>query len=100
MKDLKADTSAIIAAADHISAINKGILDKMNDPQAAVSRLDATWDSPASDEIIGRFITIKQTYNETRYNVIDNFVKFLHLQVGEGYTSAEEANRALAETFK
>lgn len=100
MKDLRVDSVAVLTAADKISTINKAIYDKIGDVEVSVTKLNSTWDSPSAAGVIGKFFAIKETYSTSRYDVVENYIRFLHNQVGDGYTTAEELNKTLAEAFK
>ena len=100
MARLKVDTEQVIAIANKIKSLNNQMRDDFDSVQDAITRLDGTWDGSAATNAISKFNAIKNSYCDARYNVVDNFVAFLHQQVGEGYTQTEAANKSLAEQFK
>lgn len=100
MAKLKVNAEQVVATAMRIKNFNDQLRDDFNSVQDAITRLDGTWDSPAALNAINKFNAIKNSYCEARYNVVDNFVAFLHQQVGEGYTQTETANKSLADQFK
>lgn len=100
MSDLVVDVAGVVALANNIKNVNNQIRDKFGDVQDAIVRLDNSWESPAATSSIGKFNEIKSEYCNARYKVVDNFVAFLHQQVGEGYTQTEDVNKTLADAFK
>ena len=100
MADLKINAEQVVETARRIKNINNQIREGFNNVQKAVTRLDGAWDSPAATNAINKFKAIKNSYCDARYDVIDNYVAFLHQQVGEGYTQTETTNKSLADAFK
>ena len=100
MARLKVDAEQVVATANRIKNLNNQMRDGFSSVQDAISRLDGTWDGSAATNAIGKFNAIKNSYCDARYNVVDNFVAFLHQQVGEGYTQTEATNKSLADQFK
>lgn len=100
MARLKVDAEQVVATANRIKNYNNQMRDGFSSVQEAITRLDGTWDGSAATNAIRKFNAIKNSYCEARYSVVDNFVSFLHQQVGEGYTQTEAANKSLADQFK
>lgn len=100
MGNLKINTDAVVASANNIKNCNNQIRDGVSTLQAAITRLDASWDGSAATTAISKFNEIKSKFFDTRYATLDNYVNFLLQQVGEGYTQTEDANVSLADQFK
>lgn len=100
MSRLKVNAEQVIASANRIKNLNDQMRDDFSNVQDAIKKLDGTWDGSAANNAISKFNAIKNSYCDARYNVVDNFVAFLHQQVGEGYTQTEAANKSLADQFK
>ena len=100
MAHLKINTDAVVTAAGNIKLYNTQIRDAFPDVQAAITRLDNSWEGSASTVAISKFNEIKSNFSDARYNVLDNYINFMLQQVGEGYTKTEEANVSLADQFK
>lgn len=100
MARVKVDAERVIAAANRIKNLNNQMRAEFKSVQDAISRLDSSWDGSAANNAIRKFNAIKNSYCDARYNVIDNFVAFLHQQVGEGYIQTEATNKSLADQFK
>ncbi len=100
MADLRINTELVVTTAEKIKRRNDKMNEDFADVKAAISRLDGNWDGSAATNAINKFNELQTKFVEARYNVIDNFVKFLMNQVGEGYTRTEEVNVSLADRFK
>lgn len=100
MDNLKINTDSAVTAARNIGNINKQIRDGFSSVHSAIKQLDSSWDGSASTKAIRKFSEIKQKYSDARFNVVDNYVKFLLQQVGQGYEQTEQANKSLADAFK
>lgn len=94
------NTEAVVTAAGNLKSINNQIRNDFPRLQTAITQLDSAWDGSAATTAISKFNEIKSKFLDARYNVIDNYVKFLLQQVGEGYTQTEDANKSLADQFK
>lgn len=99
MDNLKINTDAVINTANKIKLSNTQMRDEFQDLERAIGRLDSAWESPASSIVIRKFYDIKSDFFYERYEVLDNFVKYLFQQIGEGYTDTENTNKSLADAF-
>lgn len=100
MANLKVNTDAVVAAAGNIKLYNSQMRDQFSNVQTAINRLDSSWDGSAAEAAIKKFHELKSNFDDARYNVLDNYVKFMLQQVGEGYVQTENANTSLADQFK
>lgn len=100
MADLRIDADRVIDSAGKIGTLNSQMRDSFTKVESAVRKLDGAWDGIAAGSAMGKFNAIKNTFCEARYTVLDNYVAFLHNQVGVGYQQTETANKNLASWFK
>lgn len=100
MANLKVNTDAAVAAAEHIKQYNEQMRDHFDTVLRAIQKLDNSWDGAAASAAMSKFNELKSQFPEARYNVLDNYVNFLLQQVGEGYVQTENANISLADQFK
>lgn len=100
MAEMKVNVDRVHSAAIRIKGLNDQMRDDFADVQKAISKLDGSWDGSAATNTISKFNSIKSSYCNARYKVVDNFVAFLHQQIGEGYAQTEDANKSLADAFK
>lgn len=100
MPDLRVNTDLVIKTAGTLGTINDRINTEFETSEKAVTNLEQTWSGPAADRAQTKFNLIRKLCKEDRYNVMDNYQKFLLSVVGEGYTATEEQNLNLADQFK
>ena len=100
MEGVKVSTDVVEDVANKLKKINNDIRNQFSDVESAMRKLDSSWDGSASTKAIGKFNSLKGTYCDNRYKVVDNFANFLLHQVGEGYVQTESVNISLADAFK
>lgn len=100
MASLKINTDAVVAAAESLKQYNDEMRNGLDPVKKAMNNLTIYWDGSAATTAFNKFKEIEMEMSETRYGVMDNYVRFLYQQVGEGYVQVEEANTSLAEQFK
>ena len=94
------NTGIVITTATQIDKVNKNIKNDFSFVEAAVNDLNRSWDSSASDHAIFKFHSIKNTYYNNRYNIVNDMVNFMKKQVNEGYDKVETAVASAASAFK
>lgn len=99
MADLRVQTEEVRAAADRIRTLNQEMSDQFEQAIGNLDHLNDDWDGQAADFSYEKFMELRQKYPEQRYRVLDQYVGFLHRQIGEGYESAEKKNTELADQF-
>ena len=97
---IKVDTAKVTAAADRMANYNRKMRDEFSSVESAMKSLDAVWESSAASSVMSAFNTIKNTYKEARYDVVDRYVTFLKQQVDPSYTKTENTNKSLSDMFK
>ena len=100
MAGVKINSADVIAVSRRINNLNREIKNGMNDVASAMQTLDIYWEGSAATATMNKFNNINSSYNEARFNVVDNFVSFLNEQVGQGYSQTESVNKSLASQFK
>jgi len=94
------DTAKVVIAADQISKLNKELDQEFEQLENAIQRLNGRWNSKASEGVIGHFFSIKNSYKEGRYMVMQDYSNFLKKQVSVAYDTTETGNKSLADAFK
>ena len=97
---IKVDTAHVVSTANNISNLNNKIRDEFSSVESAIKALENVWSGEASAKGISSFYELKSAFNEPRYTVADNVVRFLKEQVNAGYTQTENENKSLAHLFK
>lgn len=97
---IKVDTAKVKGTASDIAHYNNKISDDFAEVESAIKSLDSSWNSSVASSGISAFHDIKNAYYEARYNVVNNYVSFLHKQVDPSYNQTETKNQSLADAFK
>ena len=97
---IKINTLKVNSAASNISRINGNIRDDFSAVTSAINVLDRNWDGSASDNAIRAFNSIKESYCDYRYSVINDLVVFLRNQVSTNYENTEQKVQTAADLFK
>ena len=93
-------TIAVNHMAHQISTVNTKIDKEFSTLESVIKNLDAKWDGSAAYIAMQDFKSLKNTYCDNRYNVINDLVNFMCIQVKEGYEDTETANVSNAAAFK
>ena len=97
---IKINTAKVNSAASNISRINGNIRNDFSAVVDSINTLNRNWDGSASDNALRAFNTIKETYNENRYKVLDDLTLFLKNCVDPSYESTEQNIQSAASAFK
>jgi len=100
MREIFVNTDRIAATASKINSINNQIKNRYQGVENAMKNLDNSWDGKASVHAMEKFHSIRSNYEDSRYNVLLNYVHYLEEQVSEGYKVTEGTNESLAAAFK
>ncbi|ALC89396.1 hypothetical protein AM500_06065 [Bacillus sp. FJAT-18017] len=97
---IEVDVNRVTATAKNIATINKTIRSDFQDVEQAIRSLNSSWNSEAAGAVINHFSSIKNAYFDQRFQVMDDYSKFLLAQVSAGYIETESKNVSLADAFK
>lgn len=97
---VKINTAIVLNTATRIKSINSTIRDDFSTVVNSINTLNRNWDGSASDNAIRAFNTIKETYCENRYRVIDDLTVFLKKSVATSYEVTEQNVQNAASAFK
>lgn len=93
-------TASVRETAKAISEENKVLLNSYNDIDSTVTFLKHNWTGNASDVCCEMAKHIKDKFKTARYDVVEDFVRFMLVQVGEGYERTEQTLTTAADAFK
>ena len=96
---MKVRTESIISLSAEIKSANDEIEQEYNDAIQVLTGMFSYWDGKASDASMETLNNIKTSFKNVRYLVIDNYVRFLRVSVGQGYEAVEKANDDLSKNF-
>lgn len=94
------NVQSVIDTSDIIAEENRKIHDSFIDIENTIRYLRANWVGNAQEMCCGKAESIKELFNDSRFAVIDDYVRFLRLQVGEGYETTERVISSAANAFK
>jgi Uncharacterized protein conserved in bacteria len=97
---IRVNTAQVAQIASNIESLNKKLSEELVTSQSAVKGLSATWEGEAAQATIAAFDSFASKYFQSYYDVIDNYVKFLRVNVETGYFDTETANSNISDVFK
>ena len=96
---LKVDTVSVVELAREIGSANDDIEREYQEALKELAYMFNWWDGRACEVSKETLLTIKKAFANARYTVINNYVQFLKVNVGEGYEAVENANIDLSKSF-
>jgi WXG100 family type VII secretion target len=97
---IKVNTAQVAEIATNIESLNKQLAEQLQNSQNTVKNLANTWDGEASQATISSYEEFAAKFFQNYYDILDNYVKFLRVNVDQGYFETETANTNLADAFK
>lgn len=94
------NTGLVLDVATNISNENLSLKNSYDDIDKIISNLKKNWSGSACDLCCKKADYIKTQFKDARYAVVEDFVKFMRLQVGEGYETTETVISSAADAFK
>ena len=94
------NTGLVLDAATNISSENLSLRNSYDDIDKIISNLKKNWSGSACDLCCKKAEYIKNQFKETRFAVVEDYVRFLRMQVGEGYETTETVISSAADAFK
>ena len=100
MTGITLDSEQVLGIASQIENNNKQLDQLLKDSKATVDSLSSYWSGKASDETRTSYDSFANKFFQTYYDVLEQYVKFLRVNVAEQYTQTEQVNTQLADAFK
>ena len=97
---IKIDTGLVFDTATEISNKNMDLKNAYDDIDNVIAEIRRSWVGSASDNCCQKAEYIKNLYKDNRYEVVEDFVRFLRSQVGESYEKLESTLSSAANAFK
>lgn len=94
---VKVDTGKIVSTSKKIVDANVKIENNLSEISKAVSKLNSSWNGKVSNHAINAFNRIRNSYFDTRKDVMYSCVTYLNNVVGTGYEEAEKENKKKVE---
>lgn len=97
---IKIQTMEVSIAANKIEKINSKNRDSFTSLENSINKLGNNWAGTVSDVVINQFYSIKKTYLNDRYLIINDLVRFMRNQVADRYENTEKSIDSLSKAFK
>jgi WXG100 family type VII secretion target len=97
---IKVSTAQVADIATTIENLNTRLNEELKQGQKTLQNLSNTWDGEAAQATIASFDEFAAKYFQNYYDILDSYVKFLRLNVEQGYFETETVNTNLADAFK
>lgn len=97
---IKVNTDQVAAIATNIETLNGQLKDLLLESNQLMQKLSDTWSGEASTKTLENYNGFAKQFSDQYYQVIDQYVKFLRVNVDAGYFEVETANISLADAFK
>lgn len=97
---IKVNTAQVAQIATTIESLNQRLENELRTSQATIKNLANNWEGEASQATIAAYEEFSAKYFQQYYEILDNYVKFLRMNVDQGYFETETANANLADAFK
>ncbi|WP_068673712.1 WXG100 family type VII secretion target [Oceanobacillus sp. Castelsardo] len=97
---IKVSTAQVSDIASTIERLNQQLHDELTNSKQTIQNLQNTWQGEASEATVSSYEEFANKYFQTYYEILDEYVKFLRLNVEQGYFETETANTNLADAFK
>lgn len=94
------DTEQVLSIASQIENDNNQLKELLENTKQTIDSLSATWTGQAADETYTSYAEFSNKYFQQYYDVLEQYVKFLRINVSEQYSQTEQANKTLADAFK
>jgi len=97
---IRISTQEVRSTAVNIRTLNGTLNDRLQDIQAQMNGLKATWQSDAGDAIQANFQGVAGRYFTQYQQVVDAYATFLETAVSESYETTERTLTGNASAFK
>ncbi|OCA87675.1 hypothetical protein A8F94_07415 [Bacillus sp. FJAT-27225] len=97
---IKVNTAQVADIANTIERLNTQLADELKTSQSTVKNLTNTWEGEAAQATVSSYDQFAAKFFQQYYDILDSYVKFLRMNVDQGYFETETANTNLADAFK
>nr|WP_263324547.1 WXG100 family type VII secretion target [Neobacillus sp. Marseille-Q6967] len=98
--NIKVSTAQVADIATTIEGLNTRLAEELKNSQNTIKNLANAWEGEASQATISSYDEFAAKYFQTYQDILDSYVKFLRVNVDQGYFETETANTNLADAFK
>lgn len=97
---IKVNTDQVAQIATTIESLNTKLKEELEATKASINSLSSTWTGEAANATREAYESFASNFFQNYYEVIDQYVKFLRVNVEQGYFETESTNVGLADNFR
>ncbi len=94
------NTDQVAQIANNLEGLNNRLNDELTEAKVTIDNLANVWQGEASQDTIASFDEFANKYFKNYHDIIADYVKFLRVNVDQGYFETEKENVKLADAFK
>lgn len=94
------NTEQVLAIASQIESDNKELQNLLNQSKSTLDGLAANWTGTAADQTRASYEMFAGKFFQNYYDLLEQYVKFLRVNVSEQFEHVEQKNTGLADLFK
>lgn len=97
---IKVNTDQVAQIASDLESLNNKLKEELERSKAVIESLSSAWVGEAYNATRDSYNEFASKYFQNYYDLIDQYVKFLHINVEQGYFDTETNVTNLAQNFK
>lgn len=97
---IRVSTDRVAQIATNIENLNKRLTEELTNSKTTVDQLANVWEGEAAQTTISSFDEFAAKYFQNYEEIIAQYVKFLRMNIDQGYFDTETQNISLADAFK
>ena len=97
---IRVNTDQVAQIATNLENLNKRLAEELTNSKTALDGLASVWEGDAAQATISSFDEFAGKFFQNYEEVIEQYVKFLRVNVEQGYFDTETQNIGLADAFK
>lgn len=97
---IRVSTAQVGEIATTLESLNTRLSEELKTSQATIKNLSNSWEGEAAEATTSAYEEFAAKFFQNYYDIIDNYVKFLRVNVEQGYFETETVNTNLADAFK
>jgi len=100
MTQITLSSEQVLQIAAEIHSDNVELLELLKTSKATVDSLSSYWTGTAASETQSSYEAFANQYFDSYYNILEQYVEFLRVNVAEHYEETERVDTQLADAFK
>ncbi|MCL2157957.1 MAG: WXG100 family type VII secretion target [Oscillospiraceae bacterium] len=100
MTQMTLNTEQVLNIASQIETDNTQLRELLNGSKSTIDSLSSYWTGTASEETQKAYESFANKFFQVYYDILDQYVKFLRVNVAEQYDQTENVNTQLSDAFR